>query len=84
MDTGLVKIKLAFRRSYSSKKPWSEIVVPMSKISKATDIVSLSDCGISVTSGERAPALVDYLRDAIDPEPGFNTGGEISVPYGVE
>lgn len=66
VDTGLVKIKLAFRRSYSSKKPWSEIVVPMSKISKATDIVSLSDCGISVTSGERAQALVDYLRDAID------------------
>lgn len=37
----------------------------MSGISKAADIVALSDCGISVTSGERAQALVDFLRDAI-------------------
>lgn len=66
IDTGLAKIKLAYRRSYRDKKPWSEIVVPMSRISKAADIVALSDCGISVTSGERAQALVDFLRDAID------------------
>ena len=66
IDTGMVKIKLWYRRSYSDRRPWSEIVVPMSRISKATDIVALSDCGISVTSGERAQALVDFLRDAID------------------
>lgn len=66
IDTGLVKIKLAYRRSYTERKPWSEIVVPMSRIAKAADIVALADCGISVTSGERAQALVDYLRDAID------------------
>lgn len=66
IDTGLTKIKLWYRRSYRDKRPWSEIVVPMSKISKAADIVALSDFGISVTSGERAQALVDFLRDAID------------------
>ena len=66
IDTGMVKIKLWYRRSYSDRRPWSEIVVPMSRIAKATDIVALSDCGISVTSGERAQALVDFLRDAID------------------
>ncbi len=66
IDTGMVKVKLRYRRSYSDRRPWSEIVVPMSRISKAADIVSLSDHGISVTSGERAQALVDFLRDAID------------------
>lgn len=66
VDTGMVKIKLWYRRSYSDRRPWSEIVVPMSRISKAADIVALADCGISVTSGERAQALVDFLRDAID------------------
>ena len=66
IDTNMVKIKLWYRRSYSDRRPWSEIVVPMSRISKAADIVALSDCGISVTSGERAQALVDFLRDAID------------------
>lgn len=66
IDTGMVKVKLWYRRSYSDRRPWSEIVVPMSRISKAADIVALSDCGISVTSGERAQALVDFLRDVID------------------
>lgn len=66
IDTGMVKVKLWYRRSYSDRRPWSEIVVPMSRISKAADIVALADCGISVTSGERAQALVDFLRDTID------------------
>lgn len=66
IDTGAVKVKLAYRRNYSGHRPWSELVVPMSKISKAADIVALADHGISVTSGERAQALVDFLRDAID------------------
>ena len=69
IDTGMVKVKLWYRRSYSDRRPWSEIVVPMSRISKATDIVALADCGISVTSGERAQALVDFLRDCIDKNP---------------
>lgn len=66
IDTGMMKVRLAYRRTYSGKRPWSEIVVPLSKISKAADIVALADCGISVTSGERAQALVDFLRDALD------------------
>ncbi len=66
IDTNTVKVKLAYRRSYEGRAPWSELVVPMSRIAKATDIVALADCGISVTSGERAQALVDFLRDAID------------------
>lgn len=41
-------------------------MVPKSKISKASDIIALSDNDISVTSGERAQALVDYLRDVLD------------------
>lgn len=66
VDTGLVKVQIAFRRGYASKKTWNTITVPNSKISKASDIIALSDCGISVTSGERAQALVDYLRDVLD------------------
>lgn len=66
VDTGLIKIKLAYRHSYGDKRPWNELVVPMSRISKAAEIVALADCGVSVTSGERAQALVDFLRDAID------------------
>lgn len=62
----MTKIKLAYRRGYTGKKPWNEIVVSASQISKASDIVALSDCGVSVTSGERAQALVDFLRDALD------------------
>lgn len=66
IDTGMVKVRLLYRQGYQSRRPWSEIVVPKSRISKAADIVALSDCGISVTSGERAQALVDYLRDVLD------------------
>ena len=66
IDTGLVKIKLAYRRGYAAKRPWNIITVPSSRISKASDIISLSDNGISVTSGDRAQALVDYLRDVLD------------------
>jgi hypothetical protein len=66
IDTGMVKVKLAYRRSYNSKRPWQEIIVPTSKISKASDIIALADNGVSVTSGERAQALVDYLRDIMD------------------
>lgn len=67
VDTGLLKIKLAFRRGYTSKKYWSEVVVDARDIASANKIVDrLSAVGISVTSGERANALVDYLRDMLD------------------
>lgn len=69
VDTGTTKVRLAFRRSCSDRRPWQEIVVPMSRIAKAAEIVGLADCGVSVTSGERAQALVDFLRDCIDRNP---------------
>lgn len=69
VDTGTTKVRLAFRRSFRDKRPWEEIVVPVSRISKAADIVALADRGVSVTSGERAQALVDFLRDCIDKNP---------------
>lgn len=67
VDTGLIKIKLAFRRGYSHKNYWNEVVVDARDIASATKIVDrLASVGVSVTSGDRANALVDYLRDTID------------------
>ena len=67
VDTGLIKIRLAFRRGYGHRKVWNEIVVDARDISSANKIVDrLSSVGVSVTSGERANALVDYLRDMLD------------------
>ena len=67
VDTGLIKIRLAFRRGYGHRKAWNEIVVDAKDISSANKIVDrLSSVGVSVTSGERANALVDYLRDMLD------------------
>lgn len=63
VDTGLIKIKLLFWRG----KHKCEIVVDARDISSANKIVDrLSSVGVSVTSGERANALVDYLRDMLD------------------
>ena len=67
VDTGLIKIRLAFRRGYGHRKAWNEILVDAKDISSANKIVDrLSSVGVSVTSGERANALVDYLRDMLD------------------
>lgn len=67
VDTGLIKIRLAFRRGTESRRYWSEVVVDAKDIASATKIVDrLSSVGVSVTSGERANAMVDYLRDIID------------------
>lgn len=67
VDTGQIKVKLAYRRGYGQKRYWNEIVVDMKDISSSNKIVDrLSTVGVSVTSGERANALVDYLRDMMD------------------
>ena len=67
VDTGLLKIKLLYSRGYGKKKTFSEVVVDARDIASATKIVDrLSAVGISVTSGERANNLVDYLRDMLD------------------
>ena len=66
VDTGMVKIKLAFRRG-ATRKSWNEVIVDVRDISSANKIVDrLSSVGVSVTSGERASNLVDFLRDMID------------------
>lgn len=63
VDTGLIKIKLIFWRN----KRRYEVVVDAKDIASANKIVDrLSGVGVSVTSGERANALVDYLRDMLD------------------
>lgn len=67
VDTGLVKVRLAFRRGNGLRKSWSEVTVDVRDISSANKIVDrLSSVGVSVTSGERANSLVDYLRDMLD------------------
>lgn len=61
VDTGEVRYRIAFMRSVKAKK-WDSIVVPAVTISKAKDIVTLSERGISVTSST-ASTLVDFLND---------------------
>lgn len=62
IDTGEVKLKLAFKRSGHDQK-WSTIIVPNNKISSSRQIVDeLAPVGISVTS-ESAKYLVAYLND---------------------
>lgn len=58
IDTGIEKMKIAFRKGYR----WREIIVDKSVVSSATKIVNLSDNGISVTS-ENAKALVRFLSE---------------------
>jgi hypothetical protein len=56
IDTGVVKIELAFKRS----KRWRRIIVDKLVISSAQKIVELSGSGIEVTS-ENARDMVRYL-----------------------
>ncbi|MEG1758261.1 MAG: DUF927 domain-containing protein [Oscillospiraceae bacterium] len=66
VDTGRIRLNLAYRRG-ADKKEWNFVVVDAAEISSATKIVDrLAPLGVSVTSGERANALVDYLRDVRD------------------
>lgn len=64
IDTGIVQYRLAFMRSRKQKK-WEETIVSASTISKAREITSLAEQGISVTSST-ASALVDFLNDVCD------------------
>ena len=61
IDTGEVKLKLAFKRAGTDRK-WQTTIVGKDVISTARNITSLSSQGISVTSTS-ASALVDYLND---------------------
>ena len=61
IDTGEVKLKLAYKRSGKAKK-WNTTIVNKSTISTARTITGLASQGISVTSTS-ASILVDYLND---------------------
>ena len=61
IDTGEVKLSLAFKPPGKSKK-WRTTIVDKATISTARNITSLSSQGISVTSSS-ASALVDYIND---------------------
>lgn len=61
IDTGEVKVRLAYKRSGSEKK-WNTTIVSKDTISTARSITALASMGISVTS-TTAKALVDYLNE---------------------
>ena len=63
VDTKAIRYKLAFNRS--GKTDYVEI--DAQDMASPNDIVKkLSPYGVSVTGGDRAKALVDFLRDIID------------------
>ncbi|MGX8711651.1 MAG: DUF927 domain-containing protein [bacterium] len=66
IDTGELKVTLAFRRGMRSKKAWTEITTDFDTVSNSKSITTLSRIGISVTSGKRAQNLVDYIADVLD------------------
>lgn len=61
IDTGEVKLTLAYKRSGKDKK-WQTTIVGKDTVSTARTITSLASQGISVTSST-ASTLVDYLND---------------------
>lgn len=61
IDTGEVKLKLAFKRPGRDKK-WQTTIVGKDVLATSRTIVQLASQGISVTSST-ASALVDYLND---------------------
>jgi hypothetical protein len=66
IDTGELKVTLAFRRGSRNKKAWTKITTGFDVVSNAKNITQLSSIGISVTSGKRAQNLVDYIADVLD------------------
>ena len=66
IDTGELKVTLAFRRGSKNKKTWTNITTDFDTVSNSKNITALSRIGISVTSGKRAQNLVDYIADVLD------------------
>lgn len=66
IDTGELKVTLAFRRGTKNKKAWTNITTDFDTVSNSKNITTLSRIGISVTSGKRAQGLVDYIADVLD------------------
>lgn len=68
IDTSTIKYELRFRRGgQTARASWTPVVVDASDMASPNDIVKrLAPVGVSVSSGDRAKALVDYLRDFTD------------------
>lgn len=66
IDTGEMKVRIAFRRGTGGRRMFSTILTDFDTVANAKNIVSLARLGISVTSGKRAQALVDYIADVMD------------------
>lgn len=66
IDTNELKIRLVFRRGNKSRKAWTEIITDFNTLANAKNITSLAAYGVSVTSGDRAQSLSDYIRDVLD------------------
>lgn len=66
IDTGELKVTLAFRRGSKNKKAWTDFTTDFDTVSNSKNITTLSRIGISVTSGKRAQNLVDYIADVLD------------------
>ena len=67
IDSKLLKYSLAYRRGMFGKHNWSYVDIDAADMSSPNEIVKkLSPYGISVTGGDRAKAMVDFLRDVVD------------------
>lgn len=66
IDTKAIKYTLLFKRN-GSRSNWESLDIDAADMASPTEIVKkLAPYGISVTGGDRAKALVDYLRDVTD------------------
>lgn len=68
IDTSMIKYELAFKRGGETKRSaWTPVVIDACDMASPTKIVDkLAPYGVSVTGGDRAKAMVDYLRDITD------------------
>ncbi len=66
IDTGEMKVRLAFRRGTGGRRAWTEVTADFDTVANARNVVALARIGVSVTSGKRAQNLVDYLTEVMD------------------
>ena len=66
IDTNEVKAVISYRRGSQNRQAWNHIPLGQDKLANAKNIVELAQIGISVTSGRRAQALVDYLDELMN------------------
>ena len=68
IDTSTIKYELRFKRGgNTARAAWTPVIVEASDMASPNDLVKrLAPVGVSVSSGDRAKALVDYLRDFTD------------------